>query len=115
MKYLLLLSAIFTLSLGQIFLKKGVTLSPPQLDLASIIKTISNPYVFLGYFFYGLSSILGLFVLKKFPFSVAMPSMSITYVIILFVSALLFQEKFTFLKLMGVALIIVGVSFLFKG
>ncbi|MBU0618617.1 hypothetical protein KKD62_00100 [Patescibacteria group bacterium] len=114
MKYLLLFSAIALLSLGQILLKKGVSVSPPEPQLVSLLKTLLNPYVFSGYVFYALSSILALFVLKKFPLSIAFPSMSITYIIILIVSAVFFQEKITLFKLIGITLIMSGVVFLFK-
>lgn len=106
---------IVSLSLGQILLKKGVSASPLQFTAPSIIKTIFNPYVFLGYVTYFISSILGLFVLKKFPLSVAFPSMSVTYVIILIVSVLFFQEKLTMSKILAIVAIIGGVGMLLRG
>jgi len=112
MKYILLFLSIILLSFGQISLKHGINLCPPQFQLASILKTLFNPYVILGYFFYGTASILGLFVLKQFPVSVAFPSMSLTYVIVMITSALFFGENFTSFKLVGLSLIMLGVFFI---
>ncbi|OGK23212.1 hypothetical protein A3H80_04770 [Candidatus Roizmanbacteria bacterium RIFCSPLOWO2_02_FULL_37_19] len=114
MKYFLLVLAIILLSAGQLLLKKGVIDAPPQGTLQSVVTTLLNPYVIAGYFFYGVSSIVGLYVLKQLPISVAFPAMSTTYIIIVFTSALWFKEPLTSYKLIGVALILFGVSFLFR-
>lgn len=112
MKYILLFLSIILLSFGQISLKHGINLCPPQPESTSILKTLINPYVILGYIFYGTASILGLFVLKQFPVSVAFPSMSLTYVIVMISSAMFFGEKFTNFKFIGLSLIILGVVFI---
>ena len=114
MKYILLLTAIITLSAGQLFLKQGVVVAPPSPQLGSIIKTLFNPFIIAGFFFYGVSSIIGLFVLQKFPVSVALPSMSLTYVIILFASSHFFGEKISLPKLLAVLIIVAGVTLLAK-
>ncbi|OGK39883.1 hypothetical protein A3F34_02295 [Candidatus Roizmanbacteria bacterium RIFCSPHIGHO2_12_FULL_44_10] len=114
MKYLLLILSIILLSAGQLLLKKGVIDAPPQGTIQSIVSTILNPYVFAGYVFYGISSVVGLYVLKQFPISVAFPAMSTTYVIIVFASALFFSEPLNMFKMIGVGFILLGVSFLFK-
>lgn len=114
MKYVLLFLSIMTIALGQLLLKKGVVDAPPDANFASIVKTLFNPYVFAGYISYLVSSILGLFVLKKFPLSVAFPAMSLTYVLIVFVSFYFFNERITSFKIIGVSLIMAGVIALFK-
>lgn len=114
MKYILYLAAVFTLVSGQLFLKKGVLELPPQASVASVLKTILNHNVLLGYFFYGVSSIIGLFLLKKFPISVIFPAMSVTYVFVVVASSYLFDEKITAFKIIGMVLIMSGVTFLFR-
>lgn len=114
MKYLLLFLSIMTIAAGQLLLKKGVMEAPPEATISSIIKTLFNPYVFAGYVSYLISSILGLFVLKKFPLSVAFPSMSLTYVLIVLVSVYFFKERLTSFKILGLILIMAGVLSLFK-
>jgi drug/metabolite transporter (DMT)-like permease len=95
--------------LGQFFLKKGITSSSLTFDIASIFKTIFSPVVFLGFVFYGLSSIMWLFVLQKFPVSVAYPSLAVTYVVTLLVGTIAFHEVISIQKIAGVLLIFVGV------
>ena len=112
-KYLLLILSIITLSLGQLSLKKGINGYPIEPQFVSVIKAFFQPYIFLGFFFYLLSSILGFFVLKQMPVSVALPSMSITYVIIFIVSIFYFGEQFTLLKMFGIISIVGGVVLLF--
>lgn len=114
MRYVLLFAAIITLSAGQLFLKHGIDLAPAKANLLSIIHTLMNPFVILGFFFYGVSSILALFVLQKFPLSVALPSMSLTYVIILFASTYFFGEQLSSVKILAVLIIVAGVALLGK-
>ena len=100
--------------LGQLLLKKGVITSSLLPNLNSIIKTVFTPLVFLGLLSYGLSAIIWLFVLQKFPLSVAYPALSLTYVVIVVLSFFIFQEPLTISKATGILLIITGVYFLFK-
>lgn len=114
MKYALLSATIILISLGQLLLKKGTMDRALQANVASIVKTLFNPFIFSGYIVYAVASIIGLFVIKKFPLSVAFPAMSVTYVIIVILSAIYFHEKITLFKLAGVLFIMIGVGFLFK-
>ena len=97
---------------GQMFLKKGVTLTNFNSNIVSIISTILTPTLMLGFFFYGVSAILWLFVLKSFPLSVAYPSLSLTYVFVVFLSSVFFGENITITKIIGVVLIFSGVFFI---
>jgi drug/metabolite transporter (DMT)-like permease len=99
---------------GQFFLKKGVLASSLTSNFQSILKTFFSPMVFLGFFLYGISSIFWLFVLQKFPLSVAYPALSLTYVAIVILSVFILKEPFSALKTAGILLIILGVYFLFK-
>ncbi len=114
MKYLLLCGSMITAVIGQFFLKKGINISPLSHSVLSIVKTIFSPLVFVGFLMYGMSSIFWLFVLQKFPLSVAYPALSITYVIIVVLSAIILNEPITTFKILGLSLIIFGVYFIFK-
>jgi multidrug transporter EmrE-like cation transporter len=109
MKYVYLLSSIVISVIGQLFLKKGVSSSNLSFNLPSIIKTFFTPEVFFGFVLYGLSAILWLFVLQKFPLTVAYPFLSLTYVIILIAGVFWLQEPLSFIKVVGVILILLGV------
>lgn len=99
---------------GQFFLKKGILASTLVPSIESIIKTLFSPFVLLGFITYGASSIIWLFVLQKFPLSVAYPALSLTYIAIVAVSIFVLKEPLTSYKIAGVLLITAGVYFLFK-
>jgi multidrug transporter EmrE-like cation transporter len=100
---------MFTAVIGQVFFKKGLVGTELAPNLKSIISVVFTPTLLFGFFFYGLSAILWLFVLKRFPLSVAYPSLSLTYVLILFISVVYFGESLSILKFLGIFLIFGGV------
>jgi len=100
--------------LGQFLLKKGIVASTLTPSIGSFLKTVFSPCVFLGFLVYGASSIFWLFVLQKFPLSVAYPALSLTYVVIVALSIIFLKEPITSLKITGILFIILGVYFLFK-
>lgn len=114
MRFLLLLASMSLAVLGQFSLKKGVMSSGLSPNFISIIKTIFSPSVFLGLVCYGLSTIFWLFVLQKFDLSVAYPSLALTYIVIVILSAWFLHEPITLSKVLGVLLIILGVFFVYK-
>lgn len=114
MKYILLLVSMSLAVVGQFLLKKGVILSTLTFNITSIIKTLFSPLILLGFTLYGISSIIWLFILQKFPLSVAYPALSFTYVVIVALSVLLLKEPFTSYKLIGIIFIVFGVFLIFK-
>lgn len=107
---LLLVIGIIIVSAGQLLLKRGVFDVDIQPSIEILSNILKSPYLILGISLYGLGSILWLFVLKRMPLSVAYPSMSISYIIVFFASGILFTETLGFTKILGVALIFLGVS-----
>lgn len=104
-------------SIGQILLKYGTTrlgsLHAGQGFAASLIesfKGIFTPYVFLGFCVYGISSILWLRILRQVNLSFAYPTISLSYVVVVCLSALIFHEKVPLTTVGGLVLICAGVS-----
>jgi multidrug transporter EmrE-like cation transporter len=99
---------------GQLMLKKGmndmgkVTLSINQL-LAIVWKMLTNPYVFFGLAIYLIGTIFWLAALSRVDLSYAYPFASLSYVIMLVASWLLFAENFSWGRLMGAVVIGIGV------
>lgn len=114
MKYILLTSSMLLAIVGQFFLKKGVVASSLIPSVESITRTLLSPFVLLGLIVYGASAIVWLFVLQRFPLSVAYPALSLTYIVIVAISILILKEPVTSYKLVGILLIVLGVYFLFK-
>ena len=109
------LAIIFNI-IGQLSLKwsmmhfTGVNLSP--INLTKIFKLVFAPFSLLGLIFYGISALFWMLALTKVELSVAYPMLSIGYVLIFFVSILLFNEPFKLIRMLGVLLIIGGVYFI---
>lgn len=99
---------------GQLCLKKGVSLVTLKPDALEIFRVLFTPYIFLGFALYGISSILWLFALSKFPLSMAYPAAAFSYVFIIILSAMLFKEPITQYKVIGATLILSGIYFIFK-
>ncbi len=100
--------------LGQLCLKKGVSLITLKLEVLEIVRALLSPYIFAGFSFYAISSIIWLFALSKFPLSVAYPAAAFSYVFIIILSAVLFKEPITQFKILGVIFILCGIYFIFK-
>ncbi len=111
-KILLIINVFLSVS-GQYFLKSGVSKIDIPFTVLNIPKILFSPMVFLGFFLYGISSIIWIFILKQLPLSIAYPTLSLGYVIILFVSWKFFGESIGLFNILGVILIVAGVSLLF--
>lgn len=112
-KILLLVNVCLSVS-GQYFLKYGVnSLKGVPFNLQNLPKILFSPYVFLGFFLYGVSSIIWIYILKNLSLSIAYPALSIGYVLVLFISWKFLGESVGLLNIVGIVLIIAGVSLLF--
>ncbi len=123
--FLLLLFSITLGSFGQICLKVGMTASkaaastqPDSLagTLISLLGSMAQPYVLLGLALYIISTITWLLLLSKVRLSVAYPMISISYVFVVILSAILLKENVAWSKAVpGLLLISGGVSFIGLG
>ena len=94
---------------GQLCLKYGVSLLGNDLGPLGVIKGIFTPYVFMGFAFYLLSSLLYLWVLSKLSLSFAYPFVALSFVLVVFASWWLLGESVPPLRIVGVGLIMIGV------
>ncbi|WP_294180535.1 SMR family transporter [uncultured Clostridium sp.] len=110
---LLILVSVFLGAIGQVLVKYGAV--NLQLDftlkyiLPSILCILKNIPVMLGIISYGLSFLLWIKVLSKVELSYAYPMVSLGYVITMFFSYFIFKENITFIRVLGVGFIIIGV------
>jgi drug/metabolite transporter (DMT)-like permease len=114
LKYVLLITSMTLAITGQLSFKhglNGLVLSP---NVQTVLKAIFTPYVFVGFMCYGISSIIWLFVLERFPLSVAYPALALSYVIIVFASFIFLKEPLTVNKVIGSWIILTGVFVLFR-
>ncbi|GAH81847.1 unnamed protein product, partial [marine sediment metagenome] len=74
-----------------------------------------NPFVVAGIVSFALSMLVWLYVLSRLELSVAFPFVALNYVLILFASHFLLKETITPVKIMGVAVIVLGVFLISRG
>ena len=99
---------------GQLFMKAGMSNYQMgeinlQNSIPQFLKMMFRPLVFIGFVFFLISSFFWLLALSKVPLSFAYPMVSISYVLILFFSWLIFKEQVGSIRWLGAAVIIFGV------
>ncbi|MEK3663770.1 hypothetical protein NSQ29_29900 [Paenibacillus sp. FSL F4-0236] len=112
---LLVLAMIFNI-FAQIILKYGINLiSLDGLNLNSLYKMISSPYLWSGAIMYGVSFVFYIFALSRGELGRISPiSQALTTVGIVTASIVIFHEPLTGFKVIGVLLLIAGTIVIFK-
>ena len=116
--YLLLLVSISLAVVGQLLMKRGMQVFgafPLKEILFKIIPMFLNPYVFLGFAAFGLSSIFWLAVLSRFDLSLAYPMVSMAYVAVALLSYFFLGESVSPLRWAGIIVICIGVVLISRG
>jgi multidrug transporter EmrE-like cation transporter len=106
--YLLLLTAIALGVAGQLLLKFGM-LRQPSFRVAKIGGILRNGPVVLGFGCYGLSVLLYLQSLANLDLSLAYPTVSLGYVMVIVMSRILFKETVSAMRWMALMIICFGV------
>ena len=102
---LVYLYAVFAVLLGvfgQLFLKMGAS-------NLSLFQAVLQPYTWLGFFLYGVSSLFWLLILSRMPLSTAYPILAMNFVLIAFISVVFLGEIVNTTKIIGTLLIVAGV------
>lgn len=116
MKLLLaVLPTILLAAYGQLVSKWRVaaltaTGAEPASAPARVLTYLTDPYIISSYVFALLSSIAWLYVLEKYPVSVAFPTyIGVLFAVVTVGSALLLKEHISVQHVLGMGLILVGV------
>ncbi len=106
--YVLLFVAIVLGVVGQLLLKYGMSKRPDfrLQDLFSLVREVS---VVGGFLSYGFSVLLYFKVLETLDLSLAYPTVSLGYVLVILLSKLFFQEPVTPSRWVAVLVICTGV------
>jgi uncharacterized membrane protein len=78
-------------------------------------KLILNPWILSGMFAAFIAMLCWLSAMTKFELSYVYPFMSLAFVLVLILSAVLFQERVTLAKVVGVILVMVGIIVASRG
>jgi drug/metabolite transporter (DMT)-like permease len=109
-----ILIAVLTSATGQVLLKKGMasmgalTLTTNQL-VSILWRIATNPYVVIGLIIYVCGTVFWLAALSRVDLSYAYPFASLSYVLMLIASWLLFNENITPVRLLGTMVVGMGV------
>jgi multidrug transporter EmrE-like cation transporter len=114
-----ILISVLASTMGQLLLKKGmnnmgsITLNSNQF-LSTVWKMVTNPYVFIGLAIYFAGTVFWLAALSRVDLSYAYPFASLSYMIMLVASWIMFNEKITPSRLLGTVVIGIGVLLIYR-
>jgi drug/metabolite transporter (DMT)-like permease len=114
MVYLYIAATIALTCYGQLVIRWRIPLHgdmPTGLlpRLLFLLSLYLDPFVLSGFIGAVVSGLFWMAALTKLPLSHAYPFMALSFAIVLFGSAVLFQEPLTWPKILGVTLIIAGI------
>lgn len=117
--YLLIADVLLAVT-GQLLLKKGMSaLGPLDFNLANIwhlcLAAMKIYYIWVAVACYVLGLVIWMFVLSNVKLSVAYPVTALVYILVIFGSWLFFKESIGMHQMVGTALVIIGLAFIFKG
>lgn len=111
-KFLIALFVLITSS-ALVVLKLGMKAGAPVAFLDGKIQLNINAYAVSGVLLYGISFLLYMYLLSKYDLGYIIPlTTALVYVLIFTASYFIFKETFTFVKVLGITLILVGLALL---
>ncbi len=97
------------LSGGQVLMKFGLTKAGDFSWTWGYFQRLLINWQFIGCgICYGIGSVLWMYIIKNFPFSMAYPMVSISYVMGMFAAIIFFHEHIPMIRWVGVFLILSG-------
>ena len=97
-----ILAETIVASFASFFLKKAAAVDNKA-------KILLSPFFYLGGIMYVGSACVNIYLLKVLPYAVVLPIGSLTYVWTMFISHWLLKEIITKRKILGIAIIFIGV------
>jgi drug/metabolite transporter (DMT)-like permease len=106
---ILTLIASLLSSYCQLLFKKG--LNKKLNSIFDILKSLTNKYVFGGLVGYFISFILYLIALSSAQLSIVVPIFASSFIFVALLSAYSLKEKISFIRIVGIVLIFLGIVF----
>lgn len=106
--YGLLIIAILLGVAGQLLLKYGMS-QQAGFKITELLSLIRNFPVVSGFLFYGVSTLIYFKVLANLDLSIAYPTVSLGYVLVVLFSKFFFKERVTLSRWLAVGIICSGV------
>ncbi|GAB1414640.1 EamA family transporter [Paludibacter sp.] len=115
MRYLYIFATLFFTVYGQLILKWRINVLQFSLSqdgifskFVALIKLIFDPFIFSGFLSAFVASLFWMAAMSKFEITQAYPFMSLAPAIVFLLGIWLLNENFTWGKVIGLALIIIG-------
>ena len=100
---------------GQVLLKLSLEkMGPFSWTLDFLTRNLTNWWFLACGICYGVATLLWFYIIKNFPFSMAYPMISLSYVFGMFAAILFFHEQVPATRWIGVLLIMTGCVFIAK-
>lgn len=111
---LLLIPAILLSTTGELLFKIGMNRVgsfefAPAAIRAVLPRILFNPFIWVGFVGFGLGAVFWLAVLSRVPLSLAYPILALSYFVVVIEAWLFLHERVTWKRLLGVAVLVVGV------
>ena len=115
MNYLYILATVIFTIYGQLILKWRIANYGALPDLFTekivfLMKLFLDPFILSGFFAAFLAALSWMAAMTKFDISHAYPFMSLSFILVLILSGLIFNEPITLFKIIGLTLIIIGIA-----
>jgi len=107
------MTAVMLLLMGLSASAASFLLKKATADGLQLSRILHMPYLYLGGGLYIASSLMNLYLLRRLPYSLVVPLGSLTYIWTLILSHRFLGESISRQKVLGILLILVGVSLLF--
>ena len=102
--WIFLFSSIFLASISQTLLKISA-----RKTHSNLIREYLNFHVIIGYILLGISTILTIMALRGIHYKNVPVTETLSYVIVMVISVVVFREKISWKKLIGYGMIILGI------
>lgn len=89
--------------------------SAPEDKLRFVMSLLINPWILSGIVATFLAGVSWMLAMTKFQISYAYPYVSLNYILVIIAGALIFNESISFMKIIGSAVVILGIIIIAKG
>jgi multidrug transporter EmrE-like cation transporter len=101
---------------AQVLIKSGAnTLGPHPSAIETVARIFTSLPLFVGYSFYGVSTVLLVLALRHGDLSLLYPVIALTFVWVTILSVVIFEDSMNGLKFAGITIIVAGVAILGRG
>lgn len=114
---IIILIGILFASLGQVFWKIGMNSigAIDNFSISGIVSMFLTPLIVLGLIMYGLSTVFWLIALSQKDLSYVYPFISLTFIIVLFLSYFVLKEQISTARIVGTTIIVIGLMVVVRG